>query len=96
MTETKAKKFTFKLSEKSKGHFQWLYPQSLYIRLDGKQVGYVSPNNLITLTVYEADDKTSWKNITLKYQPKDFADAKRFLNENFTAIITKYNLRKSE
>lgn len=97
-----ATKFTFK-SNKETGRFAHFFPTEYSIKLEGAKVGFFTDKNLrIYLSVIKDDimeDKNPnciFKNITLAYKGKDIQECKDFLNRNFKAIISKYNLHKSK
>lgn len=46
--------------------------------------------------VKNPEDPNRWNWITLKKNPTDEAEARQWLKDNWTKIISKYDLRQSE
>lgn len=92
-------KFTFK-TEKQTGKYRAFYNPWHYIKLDGKQVGYIDHETLrIRLMIYDdalRGTNCEWKWIQLKHVPVSLEEAKAFLIRNQTAIESKYKLHKLE
>lgn len=76
---------------------------SIAIKADKLEVGYIdfpsysSVRNEISIrfAVYP-DGYDTWKWITLKYKPKDEADARQFIKDNWELLTTKYKLHQFE
>ncbi len=97
------KNFTFK-TNKPTGKFAWTDNPNHYIKLEGKQIGSIDHEtpHKIKLMVFKKDinedgnPNCSWKWISLKHQSSSLDDAKKYLNDNFDAIIKQFSLRKSD
>lgn len=92
----KQKKFTFK-NKKSTGRYSWLDPNTHYIKLNGKKVGYIKDVEpyKINLSIKKEETETEpapFKWITLKKESKSLQEAKDFLNEYIEQILEKYDL----
>jgi hypothetical protein len=97
--------FTFK-TEKPKGRYSWVHDDLHEIKLKGKKIGEIDPKKpyKIKLMVFKSDEdkakpndnkNCAWKWITLKKESDNLAEAKEFLNKNFDAIITQFNIRSN-
>ena len=89
--------FTFK-TEKSTGRYRSFYPDAHYIKMDKKQVGKINDKDFtIRLMVQKEvtkEDPAPFKWITLKHVEPSLLETKAWLNKNFTAITTQYQLYK--
>lgn len=105
-----SKKFTFKKQPKPTGLARIGAGEGIIIKYLGKKCGnIVFPNYssnrkgwYIQLLVkfddreINEDSPCQFRNIILKYKPTDAEDAKKFLNDNFEAIMKKYTLHLLE
>lgn len=95
-------KFTFK-TEKPTGRYKSFYTEIHYIKLNGKEVGTIDAEDFrIRLQVIKADigedgnRNCPWKWIKLAVKPESLESAKEYLNENFNAIKSSFNIYLSE
>lgn len=94
-------KFTFK-TERPTGKYRALGATSHHIKMNGDLVGTISDTfpYRIRLQVVKDDvnedgnPNCEWKWITLSRVSSSVADAKDFLNDNFTSITNKFNLHR--
>jgi hypothetical protein len=96
-------KFTFK-TIKPTGRFRSFDTDTNFIKLDGKQVGNIfvdksDRNNYIIQLHVKKKDITEdgnpncvWKNIRLAKKYSSVDEAKEWLNQNITALQSKYEL----
>lgn len=99
---TKSKKFKFKITRPT-GRYKSFDNPYMSVKLKEGTVGSVSAASHfstvlleqlygVSLMVVDKYTKGGWKNITLKKRFPDLNSAKLFLNENFNAILCKYEL----
>lgn len=92
-------KFTFK-TEKSTGRYASFYSDHYHIKLNKVEVGYFSPDEpfkihlqVVKKDIMEDGNKNCpWKWITLKKESETLDEAKKFLNDNFEVINSKYQI----
>ena len=91
-------KFTFK-TEKPTGKWKSFDSDIHYIKLNGKQVGQIDPEEPYTIRLMvvkkdineDGNPNCTWKRIKLVKDFKSLQEAKDFMNNNSAAIIAKYN-----
>jgi hypothetical protein len=92
----KPTQFTFK-TEKSTGRYRSFYPDSHYIKLQGKQVGSISDDldhkiSFMVKVEPTTDKPANFKHVTLTRQFTNLMEAKYYLNANFEKIIQQFDL----
>lgn len=96
-------KFTFKTTKPTGSHRSF-YDSTIDIKYKGEEVGSIGPKEpfKIKLMVMKTDTLTDsnpdckWLWVTLKKESTNLDEAKQFLNDNFTAITSKYTLKTKD
>ena len=94
------RRFTFKI-DRATGRYASFFADNVDIKIKGKVVGsfsygIVRGRDRILFHVKDETQKSGFRNIVLKKEVTTINETKQWLNDNFEAITTKFQLHQIE